>query len=338
MRLVPTRLVACLVVLAVARGAVAQPLPSKQPTLRVMTFNILQGGEESKNVGFDNALFGGSRFDELAAVIKVAKADVVGVQEDAGADKLLKELGEGWQRVGSIYSRRKLTKVSVKPYLTIVRVQVDDRIEATVVNCHWFPPNKGYGPDVLQAELTKNPKASLSDVARLAEAKCAVPDGARGYKETLAALETARKESEWVFLTGDFNESSHLDWTEKYQKGGADRWVKNPTGVPLTFPVSWPGSKLLKEAGMVDSYRAVHTDEVKKPGWTWTPEYQVETPGRKPYADQCLDRIDRIYHSGDELEAVNAEVVGEKRQSTDLVCEGVWPSDHRAVVVEFRWK
>lgn len=334
-----TRLLgAFFLVLLGVQQAHSQPGLTDQPTIRIMTFNILQGGGESKNVGFDNTLFGGSRFDELAAVIKLSKADVVGVQEDTASDKLLKELGDGWQRIGSIYSRHRLTMVSVQPYLTVVRVQVGGHIEVSVVNCHWSPPSKGYGPDVLQAELVKNAKLSLTKLAQLAATKCAVPDGARGYRATLAALDAARKETKSVFLTGDFNESSHLDWTERYHASGADRWVKNPTGTPLTFPVLWPGSKLLADAGMIDSFRAVYSDEVKKPGWTWTPAYPVETPGRRPYSDQCLDRIDRVYHVGEHVEAVSAEVVGEKGPSTDLAFEGTWPSDHRAVVVAFQWK
>ncbi len=336
MRFVQFRLVLSIVIIVTARLAGAEEFPDQALSFRVMTFNILQGGGEAKNVGFDNSHFGGSRFDELAAVIKLAKADVVGVQEDTASDKLLMELGPGWQRVGSIYSRLAMTKVSVQPYLTIVRVRLSEQLEATVVNCHWTPPAKGYGPDVLQSQLLKNPKSSLADLARLAEKACAVPDGARGYKSTLSAIENAQKATPWVLLTGDFNEPSHLDWTENYQKHGADRWVKNPTPTPLTFPVAWPGSTLLAEAGIIDSYRAVYTDEVKKPGWTWTPQYPVNTAGRRPFADQCLDRIDRIYHSGETIEAVSASVVGEKSPSTDIIYEGPWPSDHRAVVVEFR--
>ncbi len=67
-------------------------VPHARTILRVMTFNILQGGEEAKNVGFDDAYFDGSRFDELAEVIRLARADVVGVQEDCSSTKLLQAL------------------------------------------------------------------------------------------------------------------------------------------------------------------------------------------------------------------------------------------------------
>jgi hypothetical protein len=89
---------------------------------------------------------------------------------------------------------------------------------------------------------------------------------------------------------------------------------------------------------MVDSFRQVHKDEVKKPGNTWTPSYPIKTPGRRPYGDQVLDRIDRIYHHGNNVQVLSAEVVGEKGEKSDIVIKGRWPSDHRAVVIEYKWK
>lgn len=313
--------------------------PSRSDPLRVMTFNILQGGEDASNVGFNNALFGGSRFDELAAVVRLAKADVVGVQEDCGSDKFLKALGDGWQRLGSVYSRLPMQQVKVASYLTVVRLTLTAGRTVTLVNCHWSPPAKCYGPDLAQQALKDDPKlADLTAVTKRIVDACAVPNGARGYKATLEPLRVAIDAKESVILTGDFNESSHLDWTDAYAKSGADRWVKNPTGTPLRFAVPWPGSKALEAIGMKDSFRSIHADEVQKPGPTWTPEYPARTPGRRSFGDQCLDRIDRIYHSGAGLSATTAEVVGEVKAFADLVCSGRWPSDHRAVVVSFTWK
>ena len=307
-----------------------------QPNLRVMTFNILQGGEEAKNVGFDDSFFDGSRFDELAEVIQLARADVVGVQEDCSSAKLLQALGDDWERVGSVYSRLPMKKVSVEPYLTTVELQLPGGRSVKLVNCHWFPPRNGYGPDLAQAELRANPGLPDATAAakRVAE-KCAVPNGARGYNATLKPLRETLEAGESVILTGDFNEPSHLDWTENYARHGADRWVGNPTGTPLRFAVLWPGSQALEALRMHDSYRAVRSDEVKDPGITWTPNYPEKTPGRRPYSEQCLDRIDRVYHGGAQLTPISAQVVGESNLSVDLIYPGRWPSDHRAVVVEF---
>ena len=74
---------------------------------RLMTFNILQGGGNAKNVGFGNELFGGSRIDEIVSAIKLARADVVGIQEDCSSKSnvILNELGDGWYRAGKVYSK-----------------------------------------------------------------------------------------------------------------------------------------------------------------------------------------------------------------------------------------
>lgn len=318
--------------MAFAMGRLVGP----KPGLRVMTFNILQGGGDASNVGFGNMVFGGSRFDELADVIRLAKADVVGVQEDCPSGQLLEALGKGWTRAGSVYSRLPLRKVSVEPFLTVVDVQPPGGCPVKLVNCHWFPPRGGYGPDLAQEELRRDPRLADGAAAgrRIVE-KCAIPGGARGYNATLKPIKAAVEAGETVILTGDFNEPSHLDWTEKFAASGADRWVGNPTGVSLRMEVRWPGSLLLESAGLTDSFRAVHPDEVGSPGITWTPKYKDGTPGRRPYKDQVLDRIDRVYHTGKILKPRHAAVVGEDAPGIDIVYPGPWPSDHRAVVVDF---
>lgn len=302
-----------------------------------MTFNILQGGGEAANVGFDNRSFDGSRVDELAEVIQLANADIVGVQEDCGSNELLDALGPHWTRIGNIYARVPLEKISVAPYLTIVRAELPNHESLIVVNCHWFPPRGGYGPDLAMAELRNaSSPTSLAAASERIVARCSVPDGPRGYNATLKPLSEHLGHEEAVVLTGDFNEPSHLDWTERYAKEGRDRWVNNPTSRELNFAVPWPGSTQLAEIGMIDSYRAVHPDEVQHRGITWTPYYKKNTPGRRSYDDQILDRIDRIYHAGSILQPIAAAVVGEPSEETDLVYPRRWPSDHRAVVVTFR--
>ncbi len=87
---------------------------------------------------------------------------------------------------------------------------------------------------------------------------------------------------------------------------------------------------------MEDGYRAVYGDEIRQPGITWTPAYPDGTPGRRPYADQVLERIDRIYFAGPGIDATAAGVVGEDEKACELVYRGRWPSDHRAVFVTLR--
>ena len=307
---------------------------------RLMTFNILQGGGNAKNVGFGNDLFDGSRIDEIASAIKLAKADIVGIQEDCSikSNVILNELGEGWFRAGKLYSKfsAKLIHSNKDRSLEVVDVKLAGSRVVRIVNCHWWPNN--YGPFLAQEKLRADPRVKLKSLAKLVETKGARRGGTRGYRATIAPLEEAIEGKRAIFLVGDFNEPSHLDWTEHYAKNGSDRWVDNPTGTPLRLPVQWPGSVLLENIGMVDSFRQVHNDEVKKPGNTWTPPYPSQTSGRRPYGDQVLDRIDRIYHHGNNVQVLSAEVVGEKGDTSDIVIKGRWPSDHRAVVIEYKWK
>ena len=307
---------------------------------RLMTFNILQGGGNAKNVGFGNELFGGSRIDEIASAIKLARADVVGIQEDCSSKSnvILNELGDGWYRAGKVYSKFpvQLLYSNKDRSLEVVDVELAGSRVVRIVNCHWWPNN--YGPFLAQEKLRGDPKVNLNNLARIVEEKGSRRGGTRGYKATIEPLKEAIEEKRAIFLVGDFNEPSHLDWTEHYAKNGSDRWVENPTGTPLRLALQWPGSVLLKNIGMVDSFRQAHPNEVKKPGNTWTPSYPDQTPGRRPYGDQVLDRIDRIYHHGNDVKVVSAQVVGERGDTSDIVIQGRWPSDHRAVVIEYKWK
>ena len=309
-------------------------------TFRLMTFNILQGGGNAKNVGFGNELFDGSRIDEVASAIKRARADIVGVQEDCSSKSkvILNELGDGWYRAGKVYSKfpAQLLYSNKDRSLEVVDVKRAGARVVRIVNCHWWPNN--YGPFLAQEKLRADPHLDLNNLAKLVKQKGARKGGTRGYTATLEPLEEAIDEKRAIFLVGDFNEPSHLDWTDHYAKNGSDRWVDNPTGIPLRLRVQWPGSILLKNIGMIDSFRQVHADEVKKPGNTWTPPYPERTPGRRPYGDQVLDRIDRIYHHGNNVQVLSAKVVGEKGNTSDIVIKGRWPSDHRAVVIEYKWK
>jgi len=126
-----------------------------------------------------------------------------------------------------------------------------------------------------------------------------------------------------MFLTGDFNEPSHLDWTQE---------AADATARPFDFEVAWPASTRLADAGWVDSYRAVRPDELTDPGYTWTPG----TPPPTIAHDEVHDRIDFVYHQGRGIEAVAARTLGidSGNVNTDIAVAG-YNSDHRAVAVDF---
>ena len=117
-----------------------------------------------------------------------------------------------------------------------------------------------------------------------------------------------------IFITGDFNEPSHLDWTDETAAASLHFGMK----------VEWPTSLRVVDAGMTDAYRFVHPDPIASPGSTWTP---------LAGDDEVHDRIDFVYVGGDGVTAKSARVVGESAEFADVV-ETPWPSDHRAMVVE----
>ncbi len=299
--------------------------------IRVLSFNILQSGNHAPAVGFPNATFGGSRKDDIARVIIECGADVVGVQEDDRGNGLLKELGDGWHRVGSVYAKYPLTQV-----VGGVRVHLPDERSFVVVNTHWWPTG-GYGPALIQDRIRKGdiPQDLDEFEAQILRATAGIAGGARGYLRLIAQVKPLLEAGETVVVTGDFNEPSHEDWTEAAAQRGMDRWVKNPTGRPLRFKIAWAGSVALKRAGLHDAYRTVFADEVAKPGNTWTPPYKTGLPGRRPWEDQTLDRIDRIHFAGPGIRVTAAAVVGESQQTCEIVHDGPWVSDHRAVLATF---
>lgn len=307
---------------------------AEQATLQVLTFNILQGGGNAANVGFLNQDFEGSRMDDIAAVIRFTKADIVGIQENASGNLLLTQLGPGWYRGGTVYARFPLQVIQQQTALTVARVALPDGTSVIVVNCHWAPSR--YGPFRAQELLQEggfpdDPQAFAAEVIRYS----AKPDGPRGYKATINAIQSYVQSGQTVFLTGDFNEPSHLDWTDRWQKHGRSRWVESPANRPLNQAIAWPGSLHLSQQGMQDAYRVVKPDEVKAPGNTWTPRYPTGTSGRRDYGMQVRDRIDMIYFHSASYQPVEAFVVGEQSAETELVWPGRWPSDHRAVLVKF---
>jgi endonuclease/exonuclease/phosphatase family metal-dependent hydrolase len=108
-----------------------------------------------------------------------------------------------------------------------------------------------------------------------------------------------------IVVAGDFNTGSHLDWTE--------RTKDKHDGLVVEFPVS----RLMADQGYTDTYRDTHPDEVKYPGYTWSPYF----------TNTLQDRIDYIYYKGEGLSPVTSYVI-------DTHPKG-FPSSHAALVTVF---
>ncbi|PZG21734.1 hypothetical protein C1J01_05620 [Nonomuraea aridisoli] len=273
--------------------------------LTVMTFNIWTGG-------------GRVDFGKVPAAIEAAHADVVGMQEtDANLGRVAEALG--WDHVYepmSIISRYPIIVPRQGGDFVYVEVSPGRVVAVSNVHLQAYP----YGPYDLRDG------ASLSSV--LANENTIHMNAMAGRFTSLPALAEAGVP---VFLTGDFNVPSHLDWTAK---------VAAATPRPYDEAVAWPVSKRLGDLGFRDSYREARPDPIADPGYTWTPGYP---PPSMP-ADEVHDRIDFVYAAGP-AKTLRSDVVGEKPSPaplpgdfngphTDIVVEP-WPSDHRAVASTF---
>ncbi|WP_298063351.1 endonuclease/exonuclease/phosphatase family protein [uncultured Rikenella sp.] len=147
-----------------------------------------------------------------------------------------------------------------------------------------------------------------------------------------------------IFLGGDFNEPSHLDWTEATKDSADHRGLVVP----------WTVATLLDEAGYADSYRVKYPNPVTHPGYT----YPADCPGARmsqllwaPKADE-RERIDFIFYRPDKrLKLKDVTIFGPKgsvrrgqrmvETSQDpflLPATGNWPTDHKGVLATFRVK
>lgn len=144
-----------------------------------------------------------------------------------------------------------------------------------------------------------------------------------------------------VILGGDFNEPSHLDWTE------ATKNVRDHQG--LVIP--WDVSLMLEKAGYKDAYREIYPDPLTHPGFTCPADCKdiaLKKLVWSPEADD-RDRIDFIMYApfkglsltdvtliGPEGDILRGKRIIETTSDPILKPLGIWPTDHKAVLATFR--
>ncbi|MEO8824135.1 MAG: endonuclease/exonuclease/phosphatase family protein [Ginsengibacter sp.] len=144
----------------------------------------------------------------------------------------------------------------------------------------------------------------------------------------------------FVFLGGDFNEPSWMDWTEETK----DLYDHHDV------VYHWDVSMLLHNAGFIDSYRHVHPSAVTHPGFTYpasNKDANISLLTWAPKADE-RERIDFIYYYpnkklqlqtskilGPESSIVRGERKKEETLDSFITPLGVWPTDHKAVLSTF---
>ncbi len=295
-------------------GASATPAPGGpglSPTVQVsvMTQNIFYGGDDyDLSTGDFCAVPNGCprALHRLAHVIEKSGADVVGVQEaENNTRKLAHLLGWYGSPRAHVISRFPILDPPHSQGLFTYVEPVPGRVIA-VANTHL--PSTPYGPYRVQAGWSKKRVLALERRLRV-----------RALAPLLRRLPRLADRGVPLFLTGDFNSPSYLDWTAAV----AHKRPKVP------YVVRWPASKALADAGFEDSYRDVHPDPVQDPGYTWSPG------GPETRKHDFSDRIDWVLHDGPAT-TVSSRLVGERgNPQVDIAVTPPYPTDHRGVVSTF---
>jgi endonuclease/exonuclease/phosphatase family metal-dependent hydrolase len=297
-----------------------------------MTFNLWHGGERS-----------GLELDKTAAVIREANCDVVGLQEVASlpihddaydrrednTSKIASLLGDGWNYFEQGILTPWLPLKHKHPQAFIFRGRLLEnsplkwgvKIERSDGRCYWiFNAHFAYWP-YQPYQLLHIP---YEDSKFLDSEESAIESArnsrARQVDELLAEISSVQRSepSTPIFITGDFNEPSHSDWTQK----AADAKLH-----PLK--VEWPTARAIEKHGFVDCYRALYSDEVTHSGRTWCTQTASDDPR------DHHDRLDFVFvHQQHRVTLRSVVIIGEKDGVCDLVVRP-YPSDHRAVVAEF---
>lgn len=287
-----------------------------------MTFNTWGGG------GND-----GNSLEQTVAVIRIVDPDIVGLQEvrreeaaceadrcapdgPSIAPQIAKQLGyylyEQQHENAALWANAILSKFPIERVigndLGVVLNVGARRVAALNIHLTDYP----YQPYQLLGIPYADAPFLQTESAAIAAAESARSDAIDMVLSEMNSMQDA----DAVFITGDFNEPSHRDWSE-----GAAAAGRHP------LRVRFPSVATFEEAGFVDTYRTVHSDEMAKPGYTWTPLVAADD------MSDHHDRIDYVLARGTDVSITSASVVGEAAPVAEIVVSP-WPSDHRAVVVE----
>lgn len=277
--------------------------------LRVMVFNILRGGDRldlATGNFFPHGKSSAKSLDAVIAAIALAKPDIVGLEEAEGnSSAIAGKLGWFCHSRTQVISRFPLIDPPGADGAYVFVELAPGKIVA-VANAH--PPSDPYGPFLVRDGLT--PAEVLAN-----EAATRMP----AIQTQLKVLPPLAAAGIPVFLTGDFNTPSHLDWTAAVA-------AVRPH---VRYSLDWPMSKVMAAAGFRDSFREVHPDPVAVPGFTWTPG------GPECDLNEVHDRIDWILVSGPVV-TLSSEILGEVGGADVTYSVDRFPSDHRAVISTFQ--
>ena len=241
-----------------------------------------------------NVEYGGG--PETDRVIRRLDADVVGVLES------YERLPEIARKTGYPYYNTSLQLLSKYPILEpsggdglYALIEVEPGYVVPFFNVHL--DYVAWGPRMLR---------NGHPVEAVIESENEVRTSA--MEEPFAAMSELLENGYPIFLTGDFNQPSSLDYVEETAGSRPE----------IPEPVAWPVSEKLFELGFRDSYREAHPDPVEDPGTT----------------HRSGERIDYVYAAGPST-TLDSKLVGEPDGEGVEIEASPWTSDHRAVLSSF---
>ncbi|WP_413997919.1 endonuclease/exonuclease/phosphatase family protein [Flavobacterium sp. W1B] len=318
--------------------------------LKLMTFNIWQEGTMVAN-----------GLDKIRDVILATDPDIISFTEvrnynnEDWTSKILKKLKDkGFNYTGkyvggdvSVISKYPITaseviydgegsvvKYNIKLKTKTIVVAVA-HLDYTSYAC--YLPRAYYGgvPNWGLIEDENGNKAPITNIDEI----IAYNLKSKRDEQINAFLSSVKKETKPVILMGDFNEPSHLDWTDKTAQ------CFDHNGVVI----KWPSTYVLHKKGFIDAYRNYFPDEITHAGITWPSKaHGKETTSWTPLSDE-RDRIDFIFYKGNGIKTIDASLVGPKESyafnelvstytsEENFVADTLeWPSDHKAVMVTLK--
>lgn len=304
-----TGFLALLPVSCTGRGGRLRQDKNEVRELRVLEWNVWHRGHSEA--------FGERACEGTREILRKSEADIILMVETYGcSDEIADCLGYYHRLLSdnlSIYSRYPIVRTYLFPdsisTFNFGGAEIDvngRRVRVFDVWLHYLPDMRLVPTEKTEEEILAWDDAGTRD------------DEIRRILSVLGPF-IAESDSIPVIMGGDFNDYSHLDWTDEtrnlYGHGGA--------------VVGWTVSKAMEQAGFRDSFREVNPDPVQDPGATWLWDTDDE-PTR-------MDRIDFIYYMGAGLQAEESEIYNAGLSDTlDFMGEKFfYASDHGFVMTTF---
>lgn len=265
-------------------------------SFKVMTWNLWDGGQhDGKYIGIQR----------ISDIIEAEDPDIISLQEPGQAAVAIADaLGYNMYNRSSnlsVLSRFPITKSYNLFYpdkVGCLELELDD--EKKIIVCPVQLSEKPYLSHYLQSEIAQ------ADSVLLWEHQTRGKEARFILSELSSLIFNADKKP--VFISGDFNSGSHLDWTETNK-------INNNN-----LSIAYPTSTRFANKGFIDSYRHLHPDETSHFGYTVSPRFDSIMKNRTSFN----------YYKGDMITPVESYVIDKHPNG--------FPSDQAALITVYEWE